>query len=86
MAKNRKRHNEEFVISLTRLCQETNSEQTHSHRPPEEVVVAPQDSVTVMDLDRAGDRGAVHTCPAGFNNTRQRLRGEKIKLSSFCTL
>ena len=86
MAKNRKRHNEEIVISLTCLCQETNTEQTQSRRPPEEVVVAPQDSVTVMDLDRAGDRGAVHTCSAGSNNTRQRLRGEKIKLSSFYTL
>lgn len=74
------------MIWLTRLCQETNSEQTQSHRPPEEVVVAPQDSVTVMDLDRTADRGAVHACSAGLYNMKQRLRGEKIKLSSFSAL
>lgn len=32
---------------------------------PEEMVVSPQDSVTVMDLDRTGDYSAVHTCSTG---------------------
>lgn len=62
-AKNRKRHNEEFVNTSQHVGNKTLESTLCRWNRPEEVVVSPQDSVTVMKLDWNCDCSTIHTCP-----------------------
>ncbi len=48
---------------------------------PEEVVVSPQDSVTMMNLDWTGDYSTVHTCSTQHETTFERKQHAIISAS-----